>query len=201
MRYCVGIDPGLTRTGVVILREDGMLCDYATFAADDSTYKSQPRARDLASKILDFIDNDAKALSGTGVEVTVCIERPILGKNAKNFEKQIRLFSTIINNMIDVYTDDVIEVDPQTVKKVGAGSGAAPKALIIANSPFDKNMPDDTLCGTDWNTPKQKAEEAQKNREALADAWAIAKCGLQSPPVGTRYGIHSGGGARLCLQS
>jgi Holliday junction resolvasome RuvABC endonuclease subunit len=170
----VGIDPGLTRTGVVVMDGPDTPYAYATFAADSPEYSDYQRARCLMIKIRRWLWH----AMDYSVPDAVAIEKPILGRNVRNFEKQMRLFTELVSMAHDYFSSAVAEVNPMRVKKVAGGSS---KLDIICASPFDGPG---IWVGDDWvGTEKQAIKEEAANQEAVADAWAIAKCAYEKPPA------------------
>lgn len=163
----IAIDPGLTRTGIVCMSDDGNVLRYATFAADDAHDERQLRAWDLANALCDWC-----LATSSPLKDTLVIERPIVGKNIENFEKQMRLFTSIINAFW-FRVGKVVEVTPTRMKKTITGNGAAIKIDIINASPFDG--PGEWV-GEGMFTKKQREAEDAANHEAVADAWGIGMC-------------------------
>lgn len=170
----IAIDPGLTRTGIVMMEDYGEVIAYATFAADNPHCDRQLRAWDLAESLLEWVVRKAGLRFGRSVdaEVLLAIEKPIVGKNIENFEKQMRVFTAIVSVFRD-QVDHIVEVNPTRMKKAVTGNGTAKKIDIINASPFDG--PGDWV-GEDALTPAQKRDDATANQEAVADAWGIGMC-------------------------
>jgi len=174
----IAIDPGLTRTGIVLMEDKGEVLAYATFAADNSHDDRQLRAWDLAEALLDWVRGAAAKAISPSLPVAptlLVIEKPIVGKNIENFEKQMRLFTNIVTIFRDV-VDTIIEVTPTKMKKAVTGNGAAHKIDIITASPFDG--PGEWV-GEGMFTVKQREAEEQANQEAVADAWGIGICAVK----------------------
>ena len=111
------------------------------------------------------------------VEVTsdlrLAIEVPIFNRNVANFQLQMRLFQSIVEWVTCLFPDfSILEVNPKTVKRVFTGSGKADKEAMVANSWF------------------AEADIQLVDKEALADAQAIAQCATLLPPVGELYRMH-----------
>lgn len=174
----IAIDPGLTRTGIVMMEDYGEVVAYATFAADNPHCDRQLRAWDLAESLKVWYATmlrDEIANIDTLGAIKLVIEKPIVGKNIENFEKQMRVFTAIVSVFRDM-TDEIIEVNPTRMKKAVTGNGTAKKIDIINASPFDG--PGD-WAGEDALTPAQKRDDAQANQEAVADAWGIGMCAVK----------------------
>jgi len=158
----VAIDPGHTRTGVVLMENSGEPIAAATFAADTTMYPDQQRATDLARRVRRWVTPYSNAREDMcGEAIILSIERPIMGKNVLNFEKQMRLFTLFIQ-MFGPMVSHVCEVTPTGMKKAVTGNGAAKKIDIIGASPFDGPG--------DWGHGQG---ESDANQEAVADAWGI----------------------------
>ncbi len=173
----IAVDPGLTRTGIIMMEDSGEVVAYATYAADNPHCDRQLRAWDLAEALLAWV---IKLLEGelshrADEEVTLVIEKPIVGKNVENFEKQMRVFTAVVSVFRDE-VDHIVEVNPTMMKKAVTGNGSALKIDIINASPFDG--PGEWV-GEDALTPAQKRDDAQANQEAVADAWGIGICAVK----------------------
>lgn len=170
----IAIDPGLTRTGIIMMEDYGEVLAYATFAADNPHCDRQLRAWDLAESLYAWALHDEL---GERVDdnIVLVIEKPIVGKNIENFEKQMRVFTAIVSVFRDL-VDEVIEVNPTKMKKAVTGNGAAHKVDIIKASPFDG--PGEWV-GEGMFTAKQREAEEQANQEAVADAWGIGICAVK----------------------
>ena len=175
-----GIDPGVTRTGVVLMKDDrSPPIAFATFhSAHKLRHKpAYHRANGLGYLISDWI-MDRIAEYGTGEEdedVRISIEHPIYNRNPDNYFLQSRVFQSILAWLgSDFPNFSVLEVNPKTVKLVATGNGGASKEEMVASSHFK-------LLGSDMH---------QMDREALADAEGIARCSFVMPPVGDLYRIN-----------
>ena len=160
-RWCVGIDPGLGETGVVLCREDGrrdlVIVESATYSC--ATQTGVPdicRVTALAGAVVDLLTEWQEAYSIEAWDVS--IEHPVYKRNAKGFQRQIQLYESIMEGIlfqISGWMDEcwVTEVNPMTSKSL-AGCGRSEKP--VEQSPFAKS--DYTIA----------------TKEALADAWAHA---------------------------
>lgn len=174
----IAIDPGLTRTGIVLMEDYGEVIAYATFAADNPHSDRQLRAWDLAESLLEWVRNTGEPAgisTRPAATVRLVIEKPIVGKNIENFEKQMRVFTAIVSVFRD-WVSEIIEVTPTRMKKAVTGNGTAKKIDIINASPFDG--PGD-WAGEDALTTAQKRDDAAANQEAVADAWGIGMCAVK----------------------
>jgi hypothetical protein len=157
-----------------MMEDSGEVIAYATFAADNPHCDRQLRAWDLAESLYDWCDGSPHFNRLTGERVLV-IEKPIVGKNIENFEKQMRVFTAIIS-LFRRKVSSIVEVNPTRMKKAVTGNGSAKKIDIINASPFDG--PGEWV-GEDALTPAQKRDDAQANQEAVADAWGIGICAVK----------------------
>lgn len=172
----IAIDPGLTRTGIVMMEDYGEVVAYATFAADNPHCDRQLRAWDLAESLMSWASTVIRGVHPLReVDWILVIEKPIVGKNIENFEKQMRVFTAIVSVFRDS-VDEIIEVNPTRMKKAVTGNGTAKKIDIITASPFDG--PGD-WAGEGMFTVKQREAEEQANQEAVADAWGIGICAVK----------------------
>lgn len=182
-RWAIGIDPGLTETGLVLSQENsrGDLQPVAW-----ATFKSPPGDEDLPRVV---------ALAGTIVnqlldwvawkeikEVDIGIEYPILKRNPAGFFKQVRLYQEIESGLFHMLAGQVdecwiTEVNPVTSKALaGVGRGEKPTEV----SPFAHF------------DPGHKTDKAnQDTREALADAWAHSLATWRVGKSCTRLAFHS----------
>jgi len=147
----------------------------AAFATFHSAYKHKnkpayERVNGLGFIIADWIEGIIAA-NIKEQDVRLVIEKPIYNANPENFALQWRLFQSILAWVCsDMPNISILEVNPKTVKLIGAGKGNATKEDMVAASFF---AGEDTMNVTD--------------REALADAEAIAKCAKIMPPPGELY--------------
>lgn len=172
----IAIDPGLTRTGIIMMEDYGEVLAYATFAADNPHCDRQLRAWDLAESLKGWVDVTMRTPYFETIDsMTLVIEKPIVGKNIENFEKQMRVFTAIVSVFRDS-VDEIIEVNPTKMKKAVTGNGAAKKVDIINASPFDGPG---QWAGEGMFTAKQREAEELANQEAIADAWGIGICAVK----------------------
>jgi hypothetical protein len=160
----IGLDVGVTRTGVVMDTDSDL--HYATFHSDSafdfSQYPTASRVADLAVEIVNWII-ERDELADDNVFI-ICMERPIYNKSPKNFEIQWRLFQELQGALVPWAEATYIEVNPKTVKSV-AKRGGATKDEMIDSSPF-----------RDFDRGTSRNSEQYKNIEALADAYHIMRC-------------------------
>jgi len=175
-RWALGIDPGLTETGLVLSQENDRR-DLVPVAW--ATFKSPPGDEDLPRVV---------ALAGTIInqiidwrdehdidEIDIAIEYPILKNNVVGFFKQVRLYQEIESGILFMLAGLleecwVTEVNPVTSKAL-AGVGRSEKPTAV--SPFAD-------YGRNVNT-----------REALADAWAHSLATWRVAKSATRLPFHS----------
>jgi len=156
-RWAIGVDPGLTETGLVLSQEndqrDLVPVAWATFKSPPGD-EDLPRVVALAGTILNQLIDWVTHYEIT--EVDIAIEYPILKRNPVGYAKQFRLFQEIesgIFHMLAGLLDEcwVTEINPITSKAL-AGVGRKEKPTAV--SPF-----------ADFKT-------TLATKEALADAWA-----------------------------
>ena len=154
MSFCViGVDPGVTRTGVVLMDGDKAVLDGATFHSSGSKYTKfcrGVRVMDLSDTIADWVAN---AMGGCEADsVRLAIESPVMGRNVAGFALQWRLFQALVDKL---EWDACIEVHNTRAKIAGTGNGDAKKPQMVEASP--------------WSYGEFDEEDV----EALADAYAI----------------------------
>ncbi len=158
-RYTVGIDPGFGETGVVLydVDDDGHPIAWSTFSCgpgETDICRTVSLGGVVVNLLLDWIKE-------YGIKhLDVAIELPIYNKNPKTFTKQIRLLEELESGIFHIIAGQVeecwmTEVNPKTSKMLATTDGDAPKAAMVAASPF-----------------KEYNDVLQPTREALADAWA-----------------------------
>lgn len=169
--FTIGIDPGFTRTGAVVLDEKGEVVNYITLSSDAKKYSAEEthhRADGIARELGIF------AAGYPADKVCFAIERPIYNKNVKSFEKQWRLVQAILSILAYIMPEAMCcEVDNGTAKKALTGSGSANKDEMVLYSSFDP-----TRFGKDG-----------KDVEALADAQGIALAARLSSMFAKHYPI------------
>lgn len=168
MKIGIGIDPGLTESGAVVIddRDENVALAWATFSCTDTADPDVTRVLSLAAAIIDVLVGWIDAL---GVEeVDISIELPFLRKgrygNPQSFAKQMRLVQEIESGIYfrvaaDVKQCWVTEVYPATSKVMATNDGGATKDEILAVSPF-----------------KDMTKVALETKRTLADAWAHSLC-------------------------
>jgi Holliday junction resolvasome RuvABC endonuclease subunit len=170
-----GIDPGVTRTGVV--RPPGYGSKKGAFATFHSSAEfidspDYDRAASLGALVATWISTEVADI-GEDPDIRIVIEKPIYNGNPKNFSLQWRVFQSILLGIAAAIEDfAVLEVNPKTVKEVATGNGGASKAHMIKASMF------------------KDLDLGRVDKEALADAEGIAKCGTVVPVVGELYRIN-----------
>jgi len=159
-RWAIGIDPGLTETGVGLFREtstsDLEHIESATYTCSPQGVPDICRIVSMANSVVNLI---TEWLDHYGIEsVDVAIEHPVYKRNAKAFKLQVQLYEEIMSGLFHQHAgllDElwVTEVNPQTSKSL---AGCGPREKPVEQSPFAK-----------FDVPKA-------TKEALADAWAHA---------------------------
>lgn len=178
----LGVDPGMKRTGAVIMSEEKEVIAAATFASSGpkfTKFSHGERVLDLSSEVYQWFENSCGYYGYDTIKLAV--ETPIMNKvrNVKGFSLQWRTVQAIISRFRREYDADIIEVHNTAVKIAATGRGNADKDEIIFNSPFAEGQFGDTVTGHD-------------SVEALGDAWAIALCAFDPPSKHIRY-THFGG--------
>lgn len=168
MKASFGIDPGLTKTGMVAYpdADDRAILAWATFACTGTKNPDLARVLSLASCVVNEMLRWIESLEVQDLDIG--IELPFLAKNPQGFAKQMRLVQEIESGIYyriapEVRECWVTEVYPKTSKLMACNYGAATKAEIIQASPFEG-----------WRTMHEdwKLDTA----EAIADAWAHGLC-------------------------
>jgi Holliday junction resolvasome RuvABC endonuclease subunit len=165
----IGVDPGVGRTGVVVMNEHKEVLAGATFMSKLSQFCHGARIYDLAHEVRLWLD-DVVPPSMWDLPVRFAIETPVMNKvrNVKTFSLQWRLVQELLVTPI-VGTDvTAIEVHNTAVKVAATGKGNASKDEVVDASPFYHEMFGVT-------------DTAHASVEALADAWAIALCAFDPP--------------------
>ena len=167
MKYIIGIDPGLTETGVVLYDDenDQDVLSWSTFSAPNTGAADVSRVVSLAAAVVNRIM--AWITEYKIEQVDICIELPIYNKKAGNVQgliKQARLLEEIESGIFHIVAGElkecwVTEVNPVTSKTLATNYGRATKAEMIAASPFKAGK-----AGTPGATVA--------TLEAIADAWA-----------------------------
>jgi Holliday junction resolvasome RuvABC endonuclease subunit len=176
-RITIGIDPGVSCQGVVVLdNKTRKLLAWATFDSS-SAYSHFPhgeRVLDLTQQVQDWLWDAEEIIYGHpwAGHTTLAIETPVLNTNRGNppnpstFGLQWRNIQTLISS---VEWDICVEVHNTAVKQALTGKGNATKDDIIAASPFhDVVMP-------------------VADREALADAYSVAIAALDGAGTNIIY--------------
>jgi len=179
-RVVLGIDPGTTRQGATLVNPETLdLFAWATFESG-SAYTSFPHGARIQSltEQTDSWVSDAM-LDPTGAlcqldefVLILAIETPILNTNPRQrnnpatFGLQWRNVQSLIST---IPWDVCVEVHNTAVKQALTGDGKAPKAAIIAKSPF-----------ADMPMPKI-------DKEALADAYSVAVAAINGAGTNIVY--------------
>jgi len=171
MCFCVvGIDPGVTRTGVVIMDENKEVLAGATFHSSGPKYTKfckGCRVIDLSTDIDEWVGSWFWDNLTDEPTVRLAIETPVMGRNVEGFALQWRLVQALINTL---GWDTCIEVHNTKAKIAATGNGSAKKAQMVEASPW------------------AYGDFSEDDVEALADAYAIGLVAYQ--PVGENtYGI------------
>ena len=139
MKYAIGIDPGVTQTGLVLRRGNEILAHqtYSVSRGECACMRVVSLADVIVGKIDDWIFQYDICVLDTAIET------PIYNSNPKGFELQWRLVQAIETGIIDVLDGFVgeiwiTEVGPTASKKLSTGRGNANKPEIAAASPFEE---------------------------------------------------------------
>ena len=122
-----GIDPGLTRTGVVIKDEQGKIVDYATFSAPPAG-NSVTRVTALAAHVVAFLYCHGVSVAG--------LETAVYNRNPKTFALQSWLIGALMGSLAE-YDMGVVLVGPTQAKAAHTGDGKASKLDMILAGSFD----------------------------------------------------------------
>lgn len=163
MGLVVGIDPGLGMSGAVVLDEDSNLKAWQVWTSKPVGH-ILPRVLGMGYDITSWLVDTC----GKG-PLQIVMEHPIFSKNALGFAKQIRLFHTIEEFLVEQGLEDgmwsggrIIEVLPHGPRKSLGLKASAPKALIT------------DIFRTDYGAVVGDLPRVQM--EACGDSWAIATC-------------------------
>lgn len=170
----IAVDPGVGRTGVLIMNRSHEVLAGATFTSGQTEFVHGMRVMELAGVIGEWLfDNTPQEYWGT--QNVLAIETPVMNKvrNVKTYALQWRLVQAIIDGTRDAW-DTCVEVHNATAKKAATCNGDADKPQIVAVSPFSYGM---------FGTTKTGDESV----EALADAWAIGKAATMSLDANASY--------------
>lgn len=176
-RWAVGIDPGLTETGMVLLDPAGKYKAGATFRAARVSGSDLERVVNLGTSVIGML---AAWTVAYGIKrVLIGIEYPIVSSgNVVSYRKQVALLHEIERSLwqqsltsFKVYGEDttlvrIAEINPTISKKGLTGDPLADKASMIAHGPF-----------------RDREEIPRPTREALADAYAHAQAALDIAEV------------------
>lgn len=161
--WTIGLDPGLTETGLVLLNPEGHYVTGVTFRAAKEGADLE-RIGNLADAIVGAIRTWFFDYQIHGA--LVAIETPILrgggpGYNVVTYRKQVSLLHEIERQLwawaMRSERIRIAEINPMASKRAATGSGAATKDDMVAASPFS---------GRD--------DIPRPSREALSDAWGHA---------------------------
>ena len=163
MKWSIGIDPGLTETGMVLCQEspkmEQTLVEWRTFSCPPND-EDLTRVVSLASTAVETV---IEWVEEYGIErLDVSIEMPVYTHNAASYTKQIRLLEEIESGLFYTVTGLVnemhlTEVFPTTSKSLLTGSSRADKDRMV--SEFEK------MSGV-------VLEARRETKEAVADAYA-----------------------------
>lgn len=177
--WIVGIDPGYTMTGVVVINPERKVESWAAFSLKPAGAE-HARAMRMSSGIALWLFSK---LSHLDDEIWFSMEMPVYTHNPQTFIKQVRLVQAIESRLLFtvglseskfVY---LAEVQPSASKRIATGKGNADKADMVLASPFANLDP-----GITWDI-----------REALADAWAHGMAAEEATTKSWRLDVPSGG--------
>ncbi len=165
--WTVGIDSGLTETGMVLLAPEGHYISGITFTAPRNGQQDLQRIVNLADTIVATVKSfvyDHKIR-----EMLIAVEYPILRGgdahyNVETYRKQINLLHEIEAGLWRWHNDaqpgkvHIAEINPTASKRAATGRGDASKDDMVAASPF----------------ARRERDMRRPTREALADAWCHA---------------------------
>jgi len=165
--WILGIDPGFTETGVVLLDPQAGPMAWATFSLKKG--EDLERAISLGVTVVEWIKDQIVEWGfgrmRIGIEMPIVAVRrgpsgAILSMNVTTYLKQARLVQEIEAGLMalvvgNMWWAELVEVNNTTSKKRLTGSGRADKSMMVAASPFKDVKPVHTA-------------------EALADAYAHA---------------------------
>lgn len=178
-RWTVGIDPGLTETGMILLDPSQQYQAGATFTASRISGSDLERIVNLGASVTSML---AAWTVQHGIRrVLIGMEYPFMNSgfnNVQTYRKQISLLHEIESALWrqsrdsrKVYGDDatlvrIAEINPTVSKRLLTGDGKADKSDMIAAGPFEG-----------------RADIPRFTREALADAYAHAMAALDVAEV------------------
>jgi crossover junction endodeoxyribonuclease RuvC len=131
----LGIDPSLTCTGLALLREN----NNELKLLNTTSLKTLPKSKKIKGNIIhhpiqerlyDF-NIELKKLLYDFIPNLIVIEEPVVFHNSKGVINVSYLIGTIIMQSVNtVGTNNLLMLNPSTVKKVITGKGNADKELI-----------------------------------------------------------------------
>ena len=160
----IGVDPGLTLTGVVIIGLAGdMFTPRTAISSWDVSYGPTIRLARLAQAIMNYSGHTID-IHAPGVAITMAIEQPCYSCNAKSLILQSKLAGII---EAEAYWRGwcPVHVAPSQAKKALAGNGNATKEEMVACAKL-------ALGDIEGSKAKQ---------EAIADAYGVALAGAVNP--------------------
>jgi hypothetical protein len=176
-RWTVGVDPGLTETGMVLLDPSQMYRAGATFTAPRHLSSDLERIVNLGASVTGMLA--AWTVKYGFQRVLLGMEYPIVKSgNVATYRKQVSLLHEIESRLWDqwilshkTYGKDatlvrIAEINPSVSKRILTGDYQADKSAMIAAGPFEGR--DDIPLLT---------------REALADAYGHAMAALDIAEV------------------
>lgn len=176
-RWTVGVDPGLTETGMVLLDPAGVYKGGATFRASRVSGSDLERIVNLGSSVIGMLA--AWSVQHAIKRVLIGVEYPVVASgNIASYRKQVSLLHEIERALwqqsltsFKVYGDDttlvrIAEINPTISKKGLTGDPLADKGSMIAHGPF-----------------RDRDDIPRPTREALADSYAHALAALDVADV------------------
>ena len=176
--WAVGVDPGLTETGMVLLDPERKYRAGATFTAPRMSGTDLERIVNLGTSVTGMLA--AWSVQYGIRRVLIGIEYPIVAPsgNVVTYRKQVSLLHEIQRSLwqqaqssAQVYGEDatlvrIAEINPMVSKRLLTGDGKASKGEMIAKGPFGG-----------------REEIPLLTREALADAYGHACAALDVAEV------------------
>ena len=170
--YAVGVDPGLTKTGLVVLNEHGIL-HTATYAS----YSGDVLGRRLAEMTDALIYKAWGICLPDGNKTMFAVEQAFIGKSAQTAIKQIKLIGCLEaganKNSLD--RGAYYAVSPSELKLALAGYGQAKKSEETTDA--DGNVYP-SLVDAMQVYPGAPLGLTKASREAVADALGAALAGI-----------------------
>ena len=155
----IGIDPGLTMTGAVLLEDK--VKTYAVFCPGKKSVQGVPigvRVLSFSFYVADWV-NEVVGDS----PVRIVMELPVYNRNPLSFQKQCRLFQAIQDRLTAEGDREFVEVLPHAPKVVLGLKANASKDVVTGIFMLDY--------------ASEMADFNKAEISTLGDAWAIALCG------------------------